>query len=428
MTVGQARVPIALMVEILAAFAGAAVVVRIASNGRGPGPSLVAVAIVVVASFALARALDNVPERRARVIAVLASVVLLTLVAYTEYGLSHGVWNPSAAFQYPPHADRASVLAGLVALALVLLLGLARWSGHGETSDAMPVVAIGVAAVALAAIVDPPARGPHPFGIIAIVVFVLGWCLLALSRTADADEPLARFAARWSAGLGIVLGVAGAFTLAVAAFDPHTVGVLSPVFDVLARVLLLVLGLVLRPFVVALSFLFGLIPVHLPKQQHDVPPPPQPPMEQQHHHTAGWVQALGYAFAALAGLTIVLAFLTALWFAIRRRSRKPDTKERRTAVDAEGTYSKICAVSSTALAGGCAVPHRHPPSRSAACTRACWGALPPMAWPVRPPPRLRSSLRASMSATARPCLRTSRARSSRRATGSTNLSPAPFVA
>ena len=60
-------------------------------------------------------------------------------------------------------------------------------------------------------------------------------------------------------------------------------------------------------------------------------------MEQQHHHTAGWVQALGYAFAALAGLTIVLAFLTALWFAIRRRSRKPGTKERRTAVESEGT-------------------------------------------------------------------------------------------
>lgn len=336
MTVRQSRIPVALAIEVLGAFALAAVLVRMGSEGDGAGPSLLAVAAVVFAAFALARTAGSLPETQARFVTVAASVTGLVAIVYAEYGVTRGAWN-LAAVRWSAVGDHRSVVAGAVVLALVWLYGLVRWSGDDEIGDVIPPAAIAIAAVALAAMVDPEARGAGSFGIIAVAVFVLAWCLLALTQTANADEPLAQFAARWSGASAIVLGVAAALTIAIAAFDPHTLGVLSPALDAVGRALLLLIGIVLRPFAIAISFLVGLIPVHLPKATHDVAPQTQPPLPPKHGHTAEWLRITGYALGALAGVTILLGFLGAIWFAVRRRTRKPALADRRSAVERDGT-------------------------------------------------------------------------------------------
>ena len=329
MTVRQARLPLALAIEVLAAFALAAVVVRMVSNGDGPGPSLITVAVVVLGSFALARLLGALPETQARAVTLAASVILLALIAYAEYAATRGDWSLAA-------LAHSYAVAGIVVLALIWLRGIAAWSAEANVRDALTAAAIAVGAVALAAIVDPPARGWHAFGIIAVAVFVLAWLLLALAQTADGEEPLARFAARWSTGLGAVLGIAVLLTIAIAAFDPHTLGALSPALDALGHGVAYALGIILRPFVALFSFLGGLLHVHRPHIKHDVTPSTPPPLQPKHGGTSMWLYVIVYTLSGLAGAAIVIGFFTALWFAVRRRKSNGDAGERRTAVERDG--------------------------------------------------------------------------------------------
>lgn len=364
MTVRQARLPVALAIEVLAAFALAAVVVQVVSNEGGPGPSLLTVAVVVLGSFALARLLGALPETQARITTLAASVVLLALIAYAEYAATRGDWSAGAfAHSY--------AIAGVVALALIWLRGIAAWSAEANVRDALGAAAVAVGAVALAAIADPPARGWHAFGIIAVVVFVLAWCLLALAQTADADEPLARFAARWSAGFAAVLGVAVVLTIAIAAFDPHTLGVLSPAFDALGHAVGYVVGIILRPFVALISWIGGFVHIHKPQVKHDVTAPTQPPLPQKHGDTPGWLYVLVYTLSGIAGTAIILGFFTALWFAVRRRSRKKEVNERRTAVERDGGFMEDL----RALFDGIARRGRRPGSTSSVAIRRLYADM-----------------------------------------------------
>ena len=62
MTIGAARTPLVLLIDLLGSFAGVAVFVAVFGQGDGPAPSFVAVAVVVLGSFVLARALQITDE------------------------------------------------------------------------------------------------------------------------------------------------------------------------------------------------------------------------------------------------------------------------------------------------------------------------------------------------------------------------------
>ncbi len=346
MTVRRARLPLALTVEALWSFAAAAVFVRAVSGGDGPAPSFGAIVAIVLASFAVARWLPatRLAEAQARATGVALSVLALAVILHLEYAAADWPWHTGWAGELATHPYRALdghryVLAGAIALTLLWLRGLARWSAPFEAGDALASASIGFAAVALAAAVGPSARGPHPFGVVALAMFVAAFCLLELYQTADADEPLARFAARWSAGLAVVIGVAAGFALLVAAVDPSTLGFLRPAGSAAGRVLELILAYTLGLVIGGIAFLFGLIPHHAPPRQ--MLQPPAPAARNPHGGTPFWFEVVGWV-AAGAGVTVVaLAFIAVIWFALRRYARrKPATGDERRSVDRDNALGE----------------------------------------------------------------------------------------
>ena len=59
MTIRSVRLPLALLVEVLWAYAAVALFVAVVGRGDGAAPSIVGVAAVVAGSFALSRALQQ---------------------------------------------------------------------------------------------------------------------------------------------------------------------------------------------------------------------------------------------------------------------------------------------------------------------------------------------------------------------------------
>ncbi len=274
------------------------------------------------------------------------TVVALYLILHTEYAASDPPWRLGwiARLVTDPNqllADRRYVVAGAIAATLVWLRGVALWSRSLELSDVLSIATIAVPAVALAAIVDPAARGPHPFGLIALACFLLGWAALALYQTADADEPVATFAARWSAAFAAVIAASVVFTLAVAAFDPHTLGFLAPVSTAVLKALGVVLLYTLGPVAALIGFLFGHIPLHRPHQQQQPAAPPAPPMPKPQGDTPYWIHVVGYLLAGGGVTVLVLSFVAFIWFTIRRRARRaPRVAEQRRAVERDSMLAE----------------------------------------------------------------------------------------
>jgi hypothetical protein len=349
MTVRNARLPAVIALETLWSFAAVAVFVRLLSDADGPSPSLVAVAALALGSFAVTRLLDatRLTETQARVIAIVASAVALYLIVHTEYAAADPPWRLgwTARLITEPHellADHRYVVAGSIAATLVWLRGVALWSKPVDLSGVLSIATLAVPAVALAAVVDPPARGPHPFGLVAVVCFLLGWTALALYQTADADEPVARFAARWATAFAVVIAASAVFTFVLAAFDPHTLGFLEPAATAVVEAIGIVLLYTLGPIAAAIGFLFGLIPLHVPhpQQQTAQPAAPAPPPKPD-GQTPHWFQIVGYVLAGGSITVLALAFVAAIWFAMRRHAlRRPRAHETRRAVERDSMLAE----------------------------------------------------------------------------------------
>lgn len=349
MTVRNARLPAVIALETLLSFAAVAVFVRLFSDADGPAPSLAAVAAIVLGSFAVTRLLDapRLTETQMRAAAIAASTLALYLILHTEYAAAEPPWRLGwiARIVTEPHqlfADHRYVVVGTVAATFVWLRGIALWSKPAEFSDVLSIAALAVPAVALAAIVEPPARGPHPFGLIALASFLLGWALLALYQTADADEPVAKFAARWTTAFAVVIAASVVFTFALAAFDPRTLGFLEPVTTAVLKAAGIVLLYTLGPIAGAIGFLFGLIPLHVPHPQQQTTQPPAPaPMPKPDGHTPYWFRIVGYVLAGGGISVVALAFVAVIWFSMRRRAqRKPRAAEQRRAVERDSMLAE----------------------------------------------------------------------------------------
>jgi hypothetical protein len=349
MTVRNARLPAVLALETLWSFAAVAVFVRLLSDADGPAPSLAAIAALVLGSFAVTRLLGiaHVTETQARVAAIVVSAVVLFFIVHTEYAAGDPPWHVGWTVRLitEPHAllaGRRYVVAGAVAATLLWLRGVALSSNSLEFSGVLSIATLAVPAVALAAVVNPPANGPHPFGLIALASFLLGWALLAFYQTADADEPVAKFAARWTPAFAVVIAVSVAFTFVLAAFDPRTLGFLQPAAAAVLKVVGIVLLYTLGPVAAAIAFLFGLIPLHRPHPQQQTTQPPAPaPVPKSEGDTPYWFQIVGYVLAGGGVTVLVLSFVAAIWFAMRRHAlRRPRAAEQRRAVERDSMLAE----------------------------------------------------------------------------------------
>jgi hypothetical protein len=344
MNVRNARLPIMLAVETLSAFAAVALFVWLFSGAGGPAPSLVSIAAVVLGSFALtqASAAHKVRDAHARLAAILLGAVALFLILHTEYAAGDPPWRMDwlvslASGPGTALADRGHVVVGCAALALLWLRGVWRWSMPVEPPAVLSSVTGGFIAIALAAAIGPAARGPHPFGAIGLAFFVLAWCLLALWQTADADEPLPTFAARWAAAFGLVFVSSAVFVLLVAAFDPSSLGFLEPLGTGLLKAIGIAAAYMLAPIFAAIEFLFSLLPFHSSEQQPQTPAPAPPLPGDTHGGTPIWFQIVAHVLAGGAVTVLALSFFAAIWFALRRYTQHgPGTAEQRHPVERDG--------------------------------------------------------------------------------------------
>ena len=87
MTVRVARLPLALLVDVLWGFAAVAVFVAVLGHGEGPGPSILGVTAIVIGSFAVARALQETQlgDGQFKVAGVSASIIAIFAVIHIEY-------------------------------------------------------------------------------------------------------------------------------------------------------------------------------------------------------------------------------------------------------------------------------------------------------------------------------------------------------
>ncbi len=342
MTVRRVRLPLALLVDVLGAYAIASVAVQVLSGANGPGPSLLAVAAVAGGSFALARLLRemDLDETAMRNAGAVASLVALYTILHFEYAPSSAPWDfgwlrTLIAAPNEFSGGAAHVFAGVIVLTVLWLRGVMR---GGETLDARAVFGsgtVGLAAVALAAATLPTTRGPDVFGALALFYVVAFLAVLALYQAPDADVPVRAFAARWSAAVAGLIGGALALTVVAAAIDPAAFGVLAPIGAPLLLVIETVARYTLGPIIGGIAWVIdAIIPAPHAVKPPDVPHAPTANNDQQ--GTPLWFRIVAYVMAG-GFLAVVAASLVAgLWLAFRRYSRsREDTGERRDNVERE---------------------------------------------------------------------------------------------
>jgi len=336
MTVRRVRLPLVLLLDVLGAYALAAVVVQVLSGGEGSGPSLAAVAAVVAGSFALARLLreTELDERTMRNAGAAVSALALFAVLHLEYAASTPPWDLGWLRTLVVHPDAysrndAHVFVGVIVLTLLWLRGIVRGQ---QTLDASAVLAggtLGLAAVAVAAATLPAARGPDAFGAIALayVAGLLG--ALALYHAPDADVPARAFAAQWSGGVAALLGGAVALTMVAAAIDPGAFGFVAPAGKPLLFVLETLARYTLGPIIGGIAWLLAAI---LPTPH--APPPPRLPASpltdrEQQQDTPAWLRITGYVLAGGLLAVLALALLGALWLLFRRYAKRRERAQER---------------------------------------------------------------------------------------------------
>jgi hypothetical protein len=187
----DARRALLLLIDLIWGFAAAAVFVHVFSTERGP--SLIAVAAVVVCSTALGAFTRTIEDSVGRLsfAAAAFSVVALVIIAQCEY--ADAPWGLAWMRALPTHGAQITdvergVIAGVIALTVLWLRGTGAASRADDVGSALASVLLGFAAVALAAVVSPPARGPDIFGALALIYVPLALMVLAMYQVIDPDR------------------------------------------------------------------------------------------------------------------------------------------------------------------------------------------------------------------------------------------------
>jgi hypothetical protein len=406
MTLRAARLPLALLMDLLGSYAAAAVFVQIFGGGDGPAPSFVAVAAVAAGSFALARALQqtDLDERTFRIAGAAISAVALFAILHTEYAATIAPWHigwlgtlltdPET---YTGHD--AHVFAGVVALCALWLRGIARGQRTLDFDDVFGTAGIGLLAVAIAAISSPAARGPQSSGALAIAYVVVALSVLALYQAPDPDRSVRGFASQWAIGTAGVITIAIALAVTAAAIDPGAFGFLAPIGRPLQLVAEVAVTYVLGPIIGGIAWLIdALLPSFHPKP-HEQPQQPLPLGERRDQHDApSWLRIVGFIIAGGALTALGVALIVIIGLAFRRYARpKPRAAERRESIEAESMLGDDLA----ALIGNLARRFRRTPHAAQssvevhrlyhemlACATASGLERPPAATPLQFAPTL----------------------------------------
>ncbi len=344
MTVGAARTPLAVLLELLWGFAAVAVFVALFGQGDGPATSFATVAAVVIGSFALSRALQisDFDEEALRSAGAAASALALFLIAHIEYAPGAWPWEVGwFARLFTDTSDAiqpgAHIIAGLIALSPLWLRGIIRGQSQIEFDDVLGSASLGLLAVTVAALATPDTREPVSWGAFALAYAAIALVALAVYRVPEPETSLGHFARRWTIALAAIVAVSGALALAAAAVDPGAFGFLAPIGEPLAYVGRLlgtyVLGpifwLLVLPFRIIGWLLSGLLPDSAPPAPRIIDqPPPEPERERERPL---WYQILVWIFGGGAVAMALAVAAAVLWFAFRRftRSRERDPRERR---------------------------------------------------------------------------------------------------
>jgi hypothetical protein len=349
-TIGVARTPLALLLDLLAGYAAVAVFVAVFGQGDGPAPSFTAVAAVVLLSYVLARALQvsDVDEHAMRVLGVALSAVALFVIARVEYAPGEWVWDTrwiAATLTDTSDAIRpnAHVIAGVVALAPLWLRGVIRGQSSIEFDSVLTGVSLGLLAVIVAALAVPDTREAVSWGAFALVYGAAGLLALALFRAPEPDAPIASFAQRWTALGAMIAGVAVAVAMITAALDPESFGFLAPLGDPLRHagnlvgtyVLGPIFWLIYQPFRFAGWLLHALFPdAGTVKPEEPERPALTDPNQEQRREQPWWWQVFWWGVGSTALILISLVALVLLWSSFRRFARrKADAHERRESLE-----------------------------------------------------------------------------------------------
>ena len=340
MTVGHARLPAVLLLESLWGYAAAAVFVAVVADG--PAPSLVAVVAAVVGSAALARALQetDLSEGALRTSGLVLSIAAVAAIAYVEYAAASGNWSvawigdavtsPRSTVEQHGH-----MAAAAFALACVWVRGVGRGQEGIAYADVLGSATLGLAAVIVAALAAPDAHWPGSFGVLAITYALIALAALALFQAPEPERSIAAFASRWAVAIALVGAASAALALAVAAFDPDSLGVLEPIARPAGEAPGLVALWALAPVFLAiegvLRGLVWLLDVLLP----DLPrrdPPTAPAGEETAAEEEGgvplWLRVLGIAFGSVAAGVAAAVALFVVCSAFRRFAHGGDERER----------------------------------------------------------------------------------------------------
>lgn len=345
MTAGGARTPLVLALEVLRAFALAAIVAAVVSGGDGAGPSILAVAAVVGGSWALARGLaeTDLAEGGARRAGLAASVIALAVILRLDYA-GGAPWSAAWLRELVAHpgttlGEHRAVAAGILVLIVVWARGVARGPQTAGAESVLPGVAGGFVLVVIAAAAGPRTHGPELFGALAVVYLALALVTLAVFQAPDPDAPIRQLASRWATGGVVLLGVAAALTVVAASIDPGSVGVLSPLGRPLAFVLDALGRFVFGPLFTAIAWPFQLIASLFPRQDTMPEQQMQTPVDRPEPHGAPlWARVAAYVISGGVATLLAAGLLFLLWASLRRRVRRaagpPDVREQ---VEREGT-------------------------------------------------------------------------------------------
>ena len=336
MTVGALRTPLALLVELLWAYAAVALFVELFGQDDGPAPSFALVALVVAGAFMLARLLQasDFEEETIRAIGVGVVVAAFLLALRIEYATDAWPWefgwlNGLLSDPGGAASANANAVAGVVALIPLWLRGIVRGQESDiEFDDLLSSASAGLLVVLVAAIAQPDTREPSSWGAYAFAYGVVALVTLAVFRSPEPEAPLWRFVARWSWGLAAVGGLAFATALFAAALDPETFGFLEPVSEPLRTLGGWIGDYIFAPifWVISLPFvaLRELFEMTFDEREPQERPPPteEPETDEGDEDTPVWVRAL-WALLLGAGLLLFTSIvLVALWTAFKRFAKR----------------------------------------------------------------------------------------------------------
>jgi hypothetical protein len=355
MTLRSVRLPLALFVDLLWAYAAVAIVAAVFGRGQGPAPSIAAVAAVVVGSFALSRLLQatDLADTQFRALGVAVSVISIFAIVHTEYAASVPPWDPGwvRALIIDAGHGNAHVVAATVAMTAIWMRGVVRGREGSDSHGALGGIAFGIVPVAIAAAVAPRVHGPDAFGFVAIIYLVLALGVLALYQAPDPDRLLRSYAAQWSVAVAAVLAIAGALTVIAAAVDPAGLGFVAPVGKPLAYLAGAAALYILGPPLAAIGWLFSLIP--LPHHMAQDQPAQNMPLGKQPEEsdTPRWMRIAAWIVAGGLLTLVVAASLIALWLLFRRFAKqKEEDGDRRERVEADSSLADDLVAAFDALA------------------------------------------------------------------------------